>query len=172
MVEQIKWTELSFDFNIPAGKFPALVERLSGTPARLEEKINNMPFLILTQPCNNGWSIQEHAGHLIDLEELITSRLNDFEHNTEVLSPADMSNKKTYDSDYNSGNIKTILKNFRSARSTTIKRLLQYDDKLVLRSAMHPRLKTPMRVIDLVHFFAEHDDHHLAAISRIEKLLS
>ncbi len=172
MVQQVKWTELRFDFNTPAGKFPALVERLSGTPARLEEKIQNMPFLVLTQLHNNGWTIQEHAGHLFDLEQLIETRLNDFESNKEVLTPADMSNKKTDEANHNNNDINTILKSFRLARAATIHRLLSFDENMIEKTAFHPRLQTPMRVIDLVHFFAEHDDHHLAKISMIEKMLA
>jgi hypothetical protein len=36
-----------------------------------------------------------------------------------------------------------------------------------VRSALHPRLKTPMRLLDLAFFVAEHDDHHLATISEL-----
>jgi hypothetical protein len=39
------------------------------------------------------------------------------------------------------------------------------------RSAIHPRLKKPMRVIDLAHFTAEHDDHHLANITYLARTL-
>jgi hypothetical protein len=31
------------------------------------------------------------------------------------------------------------------------------------RTARHPRLGVPMRVIDWAQFVADHDDHHLAA---------
>jgi len=31
-------------------------------------------------------------------------------------------------------------------------------------SALHPRLGTPLRLIDHALFVAEHDDHHLARI--------
>jgi hypothetical protein len=38
-------------------------------------------------------------------------------------------------------------------------------------SALHPRLKTPMRIIDLFLFVAEHDDHHLARITELARLI-
>lgn len=161
--------DLSFNNNIPVGKFPALIERLAGTPSRLEEKLHHAPFLMLTQQFNEGWSIQEHAGHLLDLEELITKRLEDFDAGKELLSAADMRNKKTYTANHNNHEKSAILKNFRAARTETVKRLLAYDESMTKRTAMHPRLQIPMSVIDLVHFFAEHDDHHLAIISRITK---
>ena len=172
MVTQAIWTELKFDFTAPAGKYPALVERLAGTPTRLEEKLHDAPLMVLVQPYNNGWSMLEHAGHLIDLEMLLTQRLDDFEQGVEVLSPADMSNQRTNEANYNDSDVKTILKTFRKVRTATIERLNGYDEAMVLRTAMHPRLNTPMRLIDLVLFFAEHDDHHLAKMTQIERELS
>lgn len=172
MVTQTQWTNLQFNFDAPAGKYPALVERLAGTPVRLSEKLLNISIMILPQPYNNGWSIQEHAGHLTDLEYLLQQRLDDYENNATVLTAADMTNKKTYEANYNDVDVKTILKNFKTARQQTLERLNSYNEDMVLRSAQHPRLNTPMRLIDLVHFFAEHDDHHLATISNIEKLLA
>lgn len=172
MVTQIKWVNLSFDNKIPSGKFPAIIERLAGTPSRLDEKLQNAPFLILTQPYNNGWSIQEHAGHLVDLEELIINRLDDFEQGKNLLTAADMANKKTYAANHNNHEISAILKNFRAVRTATLKRLQAYDETMIKRTALHPRLQVPMSITDLAHFFAEHDDHHLAIISNITKELS
>jgi len=39
----------------------------------------------------------------------------------------------------------------------------------LMYSSLHPRLKTPMRIVDLAYFVAEHDDHHIAAIREILK---
>jgi hypothetical protein len=38
--------------------------------------------------------------------------------------------------------------------------------------AWHPRLKVRIRVLDLVFFIAEHDDHHLARISELKRLFA
>jgi len=32
--------------------------------------------------------------------------------------------------------------------------------------ALHPRLTTPMRLVDMLVFWAEHDDHHVHKIRR------
>jgi hypothetical protein len=45
-----------------------------------------------------------------------------------------------------------------------VNKLLSLDDNQLLNASLHPRLKTPMRVIDLAYFVAEHDDHHLARV--------
>lgn len=171
MISQIKWVDIKFNFDILAGKYPALVERLAGTPARVEEKINNAPYMILATPHNNGWSIQEHVGHLIDLDLLLSARLDDFDNKAATLTPADMTNKKTYDADYNNASMKSLLKEFRNSRSAIIERIKNYDEEKILSVAQHPRLNKPMRLIDLIYFFAEHDDHHLAIISCIEEKL-
>jgi hypothetical protein len=45
------------------------------------------------------------------------------------------------------------------------------DDDAFLKSSFHPRLKKPMRIVDLFLFVAEHDDHHLARIAELVKIL-
>jgi hypothetical protein len=65
-----------------------------------------------------------------------------------------------------------IAAEFRVARDNLVARL---DDTVaddVERTALHPRLKRPMRLIDLCFFVAEHDDHHLAIVSRLARRAS
>jgi uncharacterized damage-inducible protein DinB len=78
-----------------------------------------------------------------------------------------MSNRKTYEAAHNEHDAADILSAFRREREEMVRRLDAYDEEFVARTALHPRLQTPMRVIDLVYFIAEHDDHHLASISEI-----
>ena len=66
--------------------------------------------------------------------------------------------------------IETILAAFRRERMELVRRLDAYDEAFVQQTALHPRLKTPVRVIDLAFFIAEHDDHHLARISELIRL--
>ena len=56
-----------------------------------------------------------------------------------------------------------------SKRANFVARLDALTDKQVEVSALHPRLRQPMRTLDLAYFVAEHDDHHLA---RVTELLS
>ena len=168
MVEQAKWVTLKFDFNIPVGKYPTLLERLFGTAARIEELIKGLSEDVLENKMGGVWSIKEHIGHLTDLEVLFTNRLDDFDANVEVLSAADMSNQKTNEANHNSKTIEALLQEFRNARLNTCNRIKDYNEEKVLQTALHPRLKVPMRVIDLAYFFAEHDDHHMAIIRRLK----
>jgi hypothetical protein len=40
-------------------------------------------------------------------------------------------------------------------------------DEQIVRTAVHPRLQMPMRLVDWAYFVAEHDDHHLARIREL-----
>lgn len=137
----------------------------------MEELLLNLPANVLTYKTSEQWSIQEHAGHLLDLEPLGMGRLDDYEAALSVLRPADLQNKKTFEANHNSTPIQTLLSEFKRERFAFANRLKDYGEEFVQRSAIHPRLKVPMRVIDFAFFVAEHDDHHLATISElIQKL--
>ena len=167
MTERTRWFSRKFTFDAEVWAYPNLVERLRGTPARLEERLRGVPVSTLTNRVGDHWSIQENAGHLLDLESLWAGRLDDFERGVERLRAADLDNRQTHDADHNRAQIADILAQFRQERTAFVARLDQYDDAFVARSALHPRLSQPMRVIDHVLFVAEHDDHHLAAITEL-----
>lgn len=93
-MKQAKW----FDFSTSQNIFPSIIERLAGTPVRLEEKFRKIPPGILSVRIDGSWTIKDNAGHLTDLEPLRRRRL---------------------------------------------------DEEQIFMSALHPRLKTPMRTMDL-----------------------
>ena len=173
MIKEPNWTERIFEFNFPAAYFPYVVERVRGTPARLEELVRDIDPAILTVRPENGqeWSIQEHAGHLYDLEEFHLGRLDDYAVGKEALRAADMTNRKTYEADHNAGSLDDILKGFRASRKQFVERIENRSEAEVEQTALHPRLRVPMRLVDLVFFTAEHDDHHLASITWIARSL-
>lgn len=164
------WTERAFSFTIPVELFPNVLERVRGTPARLEELLGPLPREVLTRRDGDRWSMQEHAGHLLDLEALELQRMDDYEAGREVLTPADMSNRKTHEARYNERALADILHAFRAERGELVRRLEALGEAAAGQSALHPRLQQPMRVIDLAFFTAEHDDHHLARISELIRL--
>jgi len=168
-MNRTKWVERQFDFNLPVGVFPCVLERLRGTPARLEELARSLPPEVLTVRREGRWSVQEHVGHLYDLDELHEGRLEDYARGLEVLRAADMSNRKTEEAGHNSARLEDLLALFRSARAGFVRRLESLTEDEVKASALHPRLGRQMRVIDMALFVAEHDDHHLASISELSK---
>jgi uncharacterized damage-inducible protein DinB len=167
MIRPLNWFERIFTFDLPVRAYPAVVERLRGTPARLADRLLLLPPDILTRRDGEDWSIQEHAGHLLDLGELDLTRLDDFEAGVEVLHSADRENRKTYAADHNANTIENIMAAFRAERGHFVSRLERFDETFIQRTALHPRLNVPMRVLDLAYFIAEHDDHHLAQITML-----
>jgi uncharacterized damage-inducible protein DinB len=160
------WFERKFDFTFPVEQHPNLCVRLRGTPARLEEIVRSADrdVLIRKPRENDKWSAQEHAGHLLDLEPLWLARVDDYLTKASQLTAADLSNRKTSEAQHNLRPIEEILAEFRSARARLVSRVENIDPAIFARASLHPRLKTPMRLVDHLYFVAEHDGHHLAHI--------
>jgi uncharacterized damage-inducible protein DinB len=170
-MSRTKWVERVFDFKQPVGVFPSTLERLRGTPARLEELTRGLAPEILTARVGGGWSIQEQVGHLSDLDELHAGRLDDYDRGLATLRPADMTNRKTHEAGHNAARLEDLLAAFRAGRAEFVGRLEGLDEEQLSRSALHPRLNEQMRVCDMALFTAEHDDHHLASITELKKAL-
>ena len=158
------WFERRFDFSFPVELYPNICARLRGTPARLEEVLSAPPHELLTWKAEEKWSAQEHAGHLVDLEPLWLTRVEDYVAGSDQLTPTDLNNRKTDEAHHNAHHRQKILADFRAARALLLERVDQLDVTLFARAIPHPRLKTPMRLVDHLYFVAEHDDHHLARI--------
>lgn len=171
-MKKVKWFERSFDFSKDQNIFPSIIERLKGTPARLEEKFKFIPAEILETKVDNTWSIKENVGHLIDLETLWQGRLEDIKNGEIEMRPTDLANRKTDEANHNAQHIEKLLRDFRKIREHTVALIENLDEETIFKSALHPRLKTPMRTMDLFLFVAEHDDHHLARITELVKLLN
>jgi uncharacterized damage-inducible protein DinB len=158
------WFERNFEFSFPVELHPNLLTRLRGTPARVEEVLRGRSHELLIEKPQEKWSAQEHAGHLLDLEPLWLARVGDYVAGSAQLSAADLKNRKTDEANHNARSLERILAEFRAARAKLLKRVDELDASLFNRAIPHPRLKTPMRLVDHLYFVAEHDDHHLARI--------
>ena len=113
------------------------------------------------------WSAQENAGHLVDLEPLWLARVRDYVEGSDELTPTDLQNRKTEEANHNNRDLALILRDFRTARECLMGKLQRLDSSVFREAIPHPRLKVPMRLVDYLHFVAEHDDHHLARIWEI-----
>lgn len=171
-MQTMPWIERRFAFDTPASLFPPLLERLRGAPARVEDRLRTLTPEVLRRRDGSRWSIQENAGHLLDVERLWRGRLEDFESGLEVLRPADMENRRTGAADHNSRELTEILGDFRESRAALVAKLEAMEAAAIERVAHHPRLNRPMRVIDMVFFAAEHDDHHLARMTELIRAFS
>ena len=142
-----------------------------GTPLRLTFKLKSIPSELLETRIDNSWSIKENIGHLADLETLWQKRFDDIISGNEYMTPTDLANSKTDLADHNSKPADELIHEFSMIRSDTISMLENIPEESIFRFSLHPRLKVPMRTMDLFLFVAEHDDHHLARITAIEKQL-
>jgi len=165
IMERKKWFDRKFDFNQLSTTFEGVLERLDGTPPRLEAKLKDVNENLFGIQMEGTWSIKENVGHLGDLEPLWLGRIYDFLEGEEVLREADLSNQKTHQAGHNEQPMQSLFSKFRSDRRKLIECLKPLEDKGYHLVAKHPRLGTPMRVIDLMYFVAEHDDNHLARIT-------
>lgn len=162
MIEPIAWMDRTFTFDQPVGVFPALLERLQGTPNRAASLVAGFSEDQLGARTIRGWSVKEHLGHLIDLQPLDKKRLSEFLERTEILSAADTENRLTENANHGQEPIAEILARLRVGRIELVRKLARLTAEEAAISALHPRLQVPMRLLDWVYFVAEHDDHHLA----------
>jgi len=167
----LKWFDRKFDFRFTDNIFPMIRERLVGTPVRLYSKINALPPDLLEIKIDSSWSIKENIGHLTDLEPLWQKRFNDIISGNEYMTSTDLANSKTELADHNSKTSDELIYEFSEIRSETLSMLENIPEEFIFKFSLPPRLKTPMRTMDLFLFVAEHDDHHLARMTAIEKLL-
>jgi hypothetical protein len=166
MPGRIAWGERRFDFTFPVDFYPELIERLRGTPARLEARLAGVPAEVVGRRVNGKWSMQEHAGHLGDLDVgLFLPRLDDYEAGARLLRAADMENAATELANHNARPLADVLADASRVRARLVERLDRYDAAFFSRIAEHPRLQTSMRAVDMLFFQAEHDDYHLARIT-------
>lgn len=166
-MKQRIWFERAFQLGYAPDSFPEVLERIRGTPARLEERLRIVTAGVTIRRVDDRWSINEQVGHLIDLEPLWTGRLNDLLEGEERLRPADLTNAATHEANHNRAPLIDLLARFRTLRVAAVARLEALLEEDLVRTALHPRLEQPMSIVDLYFFVAEHDDHHLASITRL-----
>ncbi len=146
--------------------FPVIFSRLEGSIFRLYSLLSNTDDELCSINVS-GWSVKEHVGHLYDLEELWWKRLEDFRLGNEVLTVADLRNTKTIEAGHNEKSLEQLLEQFTIERQKILETVYGMDEAMLSRTAIHPRLNQPMRLIDSLYFVAEHDDHHIAALSNL-----
>ena len=167
MTTQGRWFDRKFQLGLTDEAAPELLERLRRTPERLAEAVRGLPPAVLTRRLAGKWSMQENVGHLFDLESLWDQRLDDYTAGATELHPADLENRKTHEAGHNERAISDILADFSAVRGRIVERLTRMNRTELARTALHPRLRQPMSVVDLCFFVAEHDDHHLRTIAEL-----
>lgn len=170
-MEGQKWFDKKFRFELSQDNYDLILNRLKENPDKISRLVSSLHKSILTNKVDGHWSIQENVGHLIDLEELHDGRIDDFIAGKEILRPADLNNRNTEEANHNNKNISELLARLKMVRENFIKRMKQLDAKVQSKSSIHPRLKQPMRPIDMAQFVLEHDEHHIQTIKEIISVL-
>jgi len=168
MKEREKWTNHTFKLGIDIGWTANVLSRIEDSALRIKSCCAQLSDAKLSLSNNGEWSIKQHVGHLIDLEELHQFRLRQFQSFPEVLKAADMSNQQTDMANHNDRTIGELTNEFDQKRKAIIQEYLELEDKVQQHQALHPRIKELMRPVDLMFFFAEHDDHHIASIKELK----
>ncbi len=164
MTTRQEWTAHVFNLGIDPGWAHNIMTRVQDTEIRLKHYCAPLTDAQLSHRPNGAWSIKEHIGHLIDLEPLHQGRLQQLAVLQPELTGADMSNAKTEAADHNAQSLEALLEEFRRVRTAFIREFKALPSASLQHAAQHPRLKVPMKPVDVLFFVAEHDDHHLATI--------
>lgn len=164
---QEPWTSRSFAFTFPVEHVGVLLSRLRGTAHRIAAAARGVPAATLTARRDGAWSVQEHVGHLHDLEALHLRRLDELARGAATLSAADMQNRATWAARHNERPFAAVFAAFTAGREQLVQRLSALDSKGLAQAGLHPRLQQPMRAVDVAFFTAEHDDHHVARLEAL-----
>jgi DinB superfamily len=162
-MKKLLWFERQFTFGLPPGMLPFYLERLAGTIIRLEEKVKGYPEDMLSAQLNTKWSVKQNIGHLAEVDQIASRRIDEIVAGISPLSPAVMEPR----GDYNQQPIQEVLSFFKEQRTNNIARYRNLEPPDLQKSSQHPRLNVPLTPVDLAWFDAEHDDHHLVTINEL-----
>jgi hypothetical protein len=157
------WIERKFTFGLPGNMLVFYLERLSGTIFRLEGKVRDVTEDMLSEQLDGKWSVKQNIGHLAEVDEIASRRIDEMIQGISPMSPAIFQTKQ----DYNAMPVIEVLNFFHKNRLRNVERYHQLTDAELQMSSLHPRLKVVMTPVDLAFFDAEHDDHHLVRINEI-----
>ena len=160
-MQSVAWTSRTFTFNLPLEAFRAVVDRLRGTAGRAAE-FSEVSEELLSRRWKERWSAKENLGHLADLQQLDEQRLREYLAGAVALSAADPANHVTEAACHNQVPIVRLVERLRASRLELVRKLEALTEDEIARTAFHPRLQQPMRLLDWAYFVAEHDDHHLS----------
>lgn len=166
-IRMVPWLERQFPAALPPTMFPTLLERLRGTPARIEDRLLGLEDARLARRHGDAWSVLENLGHLTFVEALWAGRLDDLEASAAEMRAARFEAWLVRAAGFDERPAGHLCSAFRAKREALVARLASLDRDVLSHAAWHPRLRQPMGVVDLMYMAAEHDDHHLARISEL-----
>ena len=106
----------------------------------MADRLADVPPGVLVRRVGDSWSIQENAGHLLDLEPLWLRRVEDLAAGRPDLAEADLTNRRTHEAGHNSARLEGLLADFRRAREELVRRLDAFSEGGAAVAAVHSTL--------------------------------
>jgi uncharacterized damage-inducible protein DinB len=117
-----------------AGVLPGILERLEGTPHRLRALLAGVDR---SSKVDTAWSLAQELGHLNDLEPLWLQRADDTVVGKADLTAADLSNRKTHESDHDQWPLSEHISRFERNRMAFVARLTEASADDFARASKH-----------------------------------
>ena len=141
-----------------------LLERVRGTSARIAAMFARQPVENLHLQVVGKWSVLEHVGHLITLQDRFEGRATDFEQRRSSLCDINLADQQAILQGHRLRSVGDVLEEFRLKRLAFASRVQRFHQSVLEHVAYHPCQNVRMRPVDMLLWIAEHDDHHLASI--------
>lgn len=161
------WNQRELQFGRSLDELPVLIERIQGTHARLAALLRDQPLERVHLRVEGRWSVIEHAAHLIALQDRFEPRAEDFERQRERLCEIRLDGQDAELRRHRVRRLGDVLEEFKLKRQAFTQRVDSFAHNVLEHVAIHPCKARPMRAVDMLHWIAEHDDHHLATIRHL-----
>ena len=161
------WEKRTLSFGRGIDELPVLLERMLGTAARLMDLAAHEPIERLSLRRQGSWSVLEHIGHLIHLQDRMDERVDDYAAQRTCLCRIDLSDQERILSGFTSRALGDVLEEFRLKRVYFVERIQGLDPGAMRHQALHPCRPDRMSVSDMVLYLAEHDDHHMVLMRKL-----
>jgi hypothetical protein len=167
ILEVRPWSQRKLEFNRSLEELPVLAERLLGTSDRITALLRNVPQERLQLRLQGKWSVLEHIGHLMVMDDRMQVRVEDWLSLSGRLTPIELADQQAQLDGQRHRELGDMVEEFRITRQAFVDNVLNMPPTVHTHYALHPCMHVRMRPTDMFHFLAEHDDHHLATLRRI-----
>lgn len=164
MMRLVPWSQRELPFGRGLDELPVLMERARGTPHRLRALLQHRAPEALSLRLSGTWSVMEHIGHLITLQDRFEERVTDFELLRPRLCVIDLSDQERTLAGHRQRDLGDVLEELHLKRMAFLRRVERLPQASLSHVAAHPCKDRPMRPMDMLLWIAEHDDHHLATL--------
>ena len=144
-----------------------MLERVKGTTARLRNLTSHVPRERLLLRPYGQWSVVDHIGHLIYLQDRSEEHVDDFVSRRNELCQIDLSDQASILDLHRRQELGDLIEEFRLKRDYFVRRIQDMDPGALRHQALNRCRGVRMTVVDTILYLAEHDDHHLASMRSI-----